>query len=190
MRSTGLSLGALLPWRLVHSYPGAWCLNKRKDTAGRVTKDVLFAGAMPFGGIAELKRRKKEQEEAEKAAAGVVEEQKPSEAALEQKQQPGQLQHVSLLTLVHESNTIRVTARLWRLRGLLSVAAFTDPGNTGLSVGVKLRMHVAFGGFAVYGGRGVLIGFPTCALCSARGQAASTLTSPQLHLPLGHSTTR
>ncbi len=52
-----------------------------------------FAGAMPTGGLAELKRRKQEKEQAERASAGVKEE-KPSEAPAEQK--PGELQHVSL----------------------------------------------------------------------------------------------
>lgn len=65
-------------------------------------QSLLFAGAMPMGGIAELKRRKQEKELAERGGAEAAqaeeeaEEEKPSETAVEQ--QPGQLKHVSLRT--------------------------------------------------------------------------------------------
>lgn len=52
------------------------------------------AGAMPMGGLAELKRRKQEKEEAERGSAGVKEDEQ-SEAPAERK--PGELQHVSCL---------------------------------------------------------------------------------------------
>lgn len=59
--------------------------------------DGLFVtGAMPMGGLAELKRRKQEKEEAERAAAGGPSAQETSDTAAAVEQKPGELQHVSL----------------------------------------------------------------------------------------------
>lgn len=62
-------------------------------------KRSVSAGAMPMGGLAELKRRKQEKERAERgdtsAGAAAEEESKPSEPA-EAQQQPGELKHVSV----------------------------------------------------------------------------------------------
>lgn len=168
-------------------------------TTKSCNKDFLFAGGMPFGGVAELKRRKKEKEEAERAAAGVVEEHKPAETAVEQK--PGQLQHVRLPALGTCWNTKAGRRRqyiYWRLDRLYlslpgCVVCWSPPTATFFTPALCASRSAYFwrlASFAVWGDDGMCLGSRVCSLCVWASYANPATAPPHSYLPLGHLTTR